>query len=169
MSGRSIALVASLALLGAIIGAGCAAPLDDPARFAELGQGGGPGTCGDITQTVFVKTCASAGCHSAASKAQGLDLESANVAYRLVNVCSTEGPGRLVDTASPSNSILFAKLSPTPPFGSRMPLGKAPLDDATMQCVLAWISNQSGPAQSGSCGESSGDDAGASGTDAAGE
>jgi hypothetical protein len=165
---RRLLVGLSLAILGACAIGACAAPLDDPARFSELGQGGGPGSCGDVPSTVFHKTCAQSGCHTAATKAQGLDFESPGVEYRVINVCATEGPGRLVDTQAPSSSIIFEKLSPNPPFGSRMPLGQPPLDDATMACVLAWISNQSGT-PSGNCGGGSNDDDAGAGGDATSE
>jgi hypothetical protein len=51
-------------------------------------------------------------------------------------------------------SIVYAKVTFTPPFGSRMPLGKPPLDDPTIACVLAWISAQKGSASP--CGDDSG-------------
>ena len=74
---------------------------------------------------------------------QGLDLESPGVQSRLVGMCA-QGGGLLIDPAEPSRSVLYEKLTPTPPFGARMPLGKAPLDPVTLACVLAWVSAQQG-------------------------
>jgi hypothetical protein len=49
------------------------------------------------------------------------------------------GSGLLIDPANASASVLYTKLTPTPPFGARMPLVGAPLSDADMACVLSWI------------------------------
>ena len=49
------------------------------------------------------------------------------------------GPGLLIDPTTPTASVLYTKLTPTPPFGARMPLVGAPLSDADIACVLSWI------------------------------
>jgi hypothetical protein len=144
-------------VLGALLltGAGCPGSLDDPARFLS-GVGGDGSACPDIPTTVFVPICATAGCHTAADKIQGLDLQSPDAASRLVGACA-RGGGLLVDPANPSDSVVYTKLTFTPPFGSRMPLGKPPLDDATTACVLAWISAQN--ASTSPCGADASPDA----------
>jgi hypothetical protein len=151
-----IALIAAIALI-----AGCPGSLDDPARFTSgAGHGTGPdgGTsdpegCASadaIPESLFRTTCVRAGCHDARGRAQGLDLESPNARARLVGVHASEGPGILVDPASPSQSVLYRKLTSQPPFGARMPPG-APLDDQTIACALAWISG----AHDGDAGDAS--------------
>jgi hypothetical protein len=129
---------------------GCPGTLDDPARFfveagvtedASVSGGDGGGECPDVP-SLFARTCTAATCHSAGNKAQGLDLQSPNLDARLVGVAASEGSGFLIDPSEPSKSVLYRKLTPTPPSGARMPLGAAPLDDATMACVLAWITGQ---------------------------
>ena len=143
-------LLAPLAAIGLSITA-CPGTLEDPGRFTSgvggPGGGEGGGGCPDIPTAVFQPICATAACHNAMDKAQGLDLQSPGVATRLVGVCSIGG-GPLIDPAAPDQSVLYQKLSLVPPFGSRMPLGKMPLDDATTACVLAWIKVQQGPASS---------------------
>jgi hypothetical protein len=142
----AIALAGILALT-----AGCPGTLDDPAAFLDAARAGelaadggtseGGANCPDVPQAVFTANCALAGCHDAQSKMQGLDLQSPDVASRLVGVPATEGPGLLIDPSAPSSSVLYLKLTAMPPFGARMPLaGK--LDDATIACVLAWITEQ---------------------------
>jgi hypothetical protein len=117
---------------------GCPASLEDPGRFTNA-----LGPCPDVPQDVFIKVCSTtAGCHSAVDKMLGLDLQSQGVASRLVGVHATGGPGLLVDPASPSTSILYTKLTASPPYGARMPFGEAPLPDATIACVLQWITVQ---------------------------
>jgi hypothetical protein len=133
--------------------AGCPGTLDDPARFlvdvSDAGIGGDAATaCPDVPNALFVPTCAAAPCHSEANKAQSLDLQSPDVANRLVGVPATEGDGLLIDPTHPSQSVVYTKLTSTPPFGARMPLGITPLDDATLACVLSWVSRQTGSAGS---------------------
>jgi len=47
------------------------------------------------------------------------------------------GPAIIAGNADGSN--LIRKLSPTPPFGSRMPLGGPYLSDTTISAIRAWI------------------------------
>jgi hypothetical protein len=144
---RRIARLRAAVVGNALVCAGCAGTLDDPARFLTSDGGSAAdvdaGSCPDIPSTVFSKTCATAGCHTTADLIQGLDLESPLVASRLVGICA-RGGGLLVDPSNPAQSVLYLKLTIAPPFGSRMPLGKPPLDDATLACVLNWISAQTG-------------------------
>jgi hypothetical protein len=93
--------------------------------------------CPDVP-TMFVETCGVAGCHDATTKAEALDLASPGVASRLVGVAAAEGAGLLIDPTTPARSVVYTKLLANPPFGARMPTG-TPLDDATIQCVLAWV------------------------------
>jgi hypothetical protein len=158
MTSRSaIARGCFLALCAA--SAGCPGTLEDPERFLDGGlyaqgqatedggiageggagdDGGRGGNCPDMPQ-FFSTTCTGIGCHNAMDKAQGLDLQSPDLASRLVGVQATEGPGLLIDPSNPSASVLYLKVTASPPFGARMPSGKPPLDDATIACVLAWV------------------------------
>lgn len=133
---HAIALAcASMCALAALCVA-CPGSLDDPGRFGEGGLGGG---CADAPSAIFAVTCTDSTCHTTKDKAQGLDLQSPDIAARLVGAHATGGAGLLVDPMSPEQSVLYTKLSFSPPYGSQMPLGKTPLDDATVACVLAWI------------------------------
>jgi hypothetical protein len=141
---------------------GCPGTLDDPARFLGADAGAADpeaaatadAGCPDIP-ALFATTCTASSCHSASNKAQGLDLQSPDLAARLVGVPATEGPGLLVDPSTPSQSVLCTKLQPDPPFGARMPLSAAPLDGATIACVLAWI-EQTAEATHGDAGDGDG-------------
>jgi hypothetical protein len=138
--------------------AGCPGSLDDPARFdAELGiddggrdgagggrdgaGGGGGGAGGGCPSPPpsFGTTCSVSGCHAATAPAGGLDLASPNIVMRLSGKKAMGGPGLLIDPTTPAASVLYTKLTPTPPFGARMPLVGAPLSDADIACVLSWI------------------------------
>jgi hypothetical protein len=68
-----------------------------------------------------------------------LDLESPGVFSRLSGKMAQGGSGLLIDPSQPDMSVLYTKLTTTPPFGSRMPLTGTPLDDSTVTCVLTWI------------------------------
>ena len=145
---------------------GCPGPLSDPARFtvATGNDGGFPGdadvpdasepssdgsSCPDVPADIFLANCTSASCHDSQYKAQGLDLQSPNLAARLVGVPATEGPGLLIDRTTPSGSVLYTKVTATPPFGARMPIGAAPLDSDEIGCVLAWITQEATSGTSG--------------------
>jgi hypothetical protein len=144
---------------------GCPANLEDPGRFSDA-----TGPCPDVPQDVFVKVCSTPGCHSAVDKMLGLDLQSPDVASRLVGVHAVGGgTGLLIDPSSPAMSVLYTKLTPNPPFGVRMPFTRPALDDATIACVLQWITLQvsdaggdDGPAEEASPGDGSQSDDGAS-------
>ncbi len=138
-----------LALL--VVSAGCAGTLLDPASFEaatdtsdagtiEAGTGDAGSSCPDIP-TTLLGSCGQAGCHDPTTHAEQLDLASPNVASRLVGVAAIEGPGYLIDPNIPTASVVYTKLLATPPFGARMP-SAAGLDDATTQCVLAWVTTE---------------------------
>jgi hypothetical protein len=132
------------ALLALVALAGCPGTLDDPERFvsddAAVDAGGdGPSSTVDVPH-IFAATCADAGCHSSTDKAQGLDLQSDDMVARLLGV-PARGGGLLIDPASPTHSVLYAKLTSNPPFGVRMPLGKPALDDTTLTSILSWVTD----------------------------
>jgi hypothetical protein len=164
----SLRLVAPLLVALACIA--CPGRLEDPSRFDDGGgtddtdatappDEGGSGSdagCSDVPATIFTPKCATAGCHSSGDKAQGLDLQSADVGTRLAGACATEGSGYLINLTTPNASVLYTKLSASPPYPSRMPVGGPYLDDTQMACVLAFLSAQKGTAQN--CGGDAGKD-----------
>ena len=133
-------------ICAAVLVTACAGTLDDPDRFRDGGapasaaDAGTPpaSTCVPIETGVLAQKCATAGCHAASGAANGLDLASPDVLGRLANKAATGGPGSLIVPGDPDKSVLYTKLTATPPFGSRMPLGTN-LDDATLACVHDWI------------------------------
>jgi hypothetical protein len=151
MKHRTPIRIAIVSLVAACVG--CPGSLEDPARFTS--EGGG--SCPDVPQQVFATVCStSPGCHATADKTMGLDLQSPNVASRLIGVMAMGGPGLLIDPSDPAMSVMYTKLTASPPFGARMPFGETPLDDATIACVLQWITAQ---VTDGGAGEG-GDDGG---------
>jgi hypothetical protein len=146
MCSERVAFAFASACAAALVSA-CAGTLDDPDRFRDGGAptppaaeaaAGPASTCPPIETGVLAPKCASAGCHTATGGAGNLDLASPDVLGRLANKAATGGPGSLVVPGDPDKSVLYSKLTATPPFGSRMPLGSN-LDDATLACVHDWI------------------------------
>jgi hypothetical protein len=170
MARRRLASLACLALIAAT--PACAGTLNDPDSFLEAvsvdasGEGsvGAMSSDGECTSipAFFGTTCTASACHSSSNMAQGLDLQSPNLAVRLVGVAATEGKGLLIDPSTPSESILYLKLTASPPFGARMPLGEAPLDDPMMACVLDWINQEvaGSGSEAGATADAGGTDAG---------
>ena len=117
---------------------GCAGTLEDPERFSAVMSAE---TCAEPVPTILARSCGTGGCHSTADKAQGLDLQSPGVAERLRGA-NAAGGGKLIDPAEPARSVLYTKLMKAPPFGGRMPYGAQAFDDATLACVLSWVSAQ---------------------------
>lgn len=129
--------------------------------FIGCSGGNGPGTGGtppppspppppppltavfsDIQANVFTPNCATAGCHSGASAPQGLQLDATNSYPLLVGVASSEVPAILrVAPGDPDNSYLIQKLEGTAAAGAQMPLGRAPLPQATIDVVRQWITD----------------------------
>ncbi len=107
--------------------------------------------------TLFDGNCT--GCHSAASKLGGLDLETDPCAA-LVGVSSGYGDP-LVDPGNADGSVLFGKVSDSGAYGGVMPQGGA-LDSASVEAVRSWIDGGA------SCATGGADSGGSDGGGAAG-
>lgn len=80
------------------------------------------------------------GCHVGAGAPQGLRLDAANSYAMLVNVASTQVPTLLrVKPGDPDNSWLVQKIDGRATVGGRMPLGRNPLPQASIDLVRSWI------------------------------
>lgn len=119
--------------------AGCPGELDET-KFTD---GGTTAACTDAPKDVFAVSCVS-GCHSKAASASSgdLDLESPDIASRLVGQKAKGGPGLLIDPADIDKSVMLTKLKSPPPFGARMPFGSDALTDAKIKCVRDWLAAQ---------------------------
>ncbi len=94
----------------------------------------------DIQSEVFTPTCATAGCHAGAGAPQGLRLEETSSYGLLVNVSSSEVPSiARVQPGDPDGSYLVQKLEGTATAGARMPLGRPPLAQSTIDVIRQWI------------------------------
>lgn len=94
----------------------------------------------EIQSAVFTPTCATAGCHAGAAAPQGLRLDETSSYGLLVNVPSSEVPSILrVAPGDPDGSFLVQKLEGTAAAGARMPLGRPPLAQSTVDVIRQWI------------------------------
>ena len=106
---------------------------------------GGPKDSGSTTlgecdaPALFARSCLG-GCHEKATHQANLDLESPGLAARVYDIRSV---GRadylLIDPELPDESALIEKLRFPTPFGSAMPLARAPFTPAELNCVQRWI------------------------------
>ena len=144
-------LPASLLLIGVV---GCLDVVDplDPQVGPALAprcanQDGDPDT--DISFSrdllpIFLDQSGSVGCgcHNPAApnpigvEETGLDLSS----YTGVRAGGVNSLASIVIAGAPCDSILWQKVSPGPPFGSRMPFNGPPfLDESTIELIADWI------------------------------
>ncbi len=95
-----------------------------------------------IQSNVFDVNCATSGCHQGSGAPQGLRLDAVNSYGLLVGVASSEVPSLLrVAPNDPDNSYLVQKLEGTAAVGGQMPLGGAPLPQATIDVIRQWVSD----------------------------
>lgn len=93
------------------------------------------------------------GCHVGANAPAGLRLDAANSYAQLVNVASSQVPALMrVKPGDPDNSYLVQKIDGRATVGGRMPLGRDPLPQASIDLVRSWIAGgaQMNAADSGS-------------------
>lgn len=116
--------------------AACSEPNDEPLGPFATGERSGTAAiaCMDVPTAIFDVSCATAGCHTGASAAGGLDL-GGSAATRLIGRKAFSG-GLLVDPSQPEASVLYQRLLGR--GGPRMPIA-APLDQNRTACVLTWI------------------------------
>jgi hypothetical protein len=122
--------------------------LDQNGRPGNVGGGGGGGG-GSSTLTadlqsiqdhVFTPICTA--CHAGAAAPLGFRLDAASAFAMLVNAPSVEVPTlRRVSPGNPDSSYLIQKLEGHAAVGGQMPLGQAPLPQATIDVIRQWIAN----------------------------
>lgn len=126
-----------LVLIGALLGAsGACGVTDDRPRTLEY-----------ITQTILAPTCAAAQCHSAFKREVGDEFDTVDATRRtIVN-------NGLVNPGSPGSSFLYQSITTGVPSllnpGSgtvRMPFD-APMPDADVALIAAWIQDGAPGAQ----------------------
>lgn len=150
---RTDRIVLALFAIGLVAAVGgCPGSLDNKADFLDAGFSsssatGSTGTgstdaCGDVPADILAAKCGGTGCHGTKSPQNGLDLESPDVASRVVGVAAKLCPGTLANPADPASSIIYTKLLETNACSSRMPLARPALSQKEIDCVKAWIGKQ---------------------------
>ncbi len=86
----------------------------------------------DIEPILNANSCRNPGCHGGGSASGGLSLTS----YTSIIAGGVHGNTVVPGDSESSNLVLKLK---SPPFGSRMPLGRAPLSNETVQTIADWI------------------------------
>jgi hypothetical protein len=133
---------ALLCLLAACAGDGTG--LDENGN--PLGSGGGDAAVSlsrDV-QPILTANCALSGCHAGSNAVLGQNLSSGQAYASIVNVTSQEAaPLKRVLPFFPDSSYLVHKIQGTQGTvggsGGRMPLGGAPLSEAQIAIIRAWI------------------------------
>ncbi len=123
-------------LLGVGLLVGCAPGLDDPDAFLVE-------DCPEDVPALLRRSCGLSNCHAAYESTYGLDLQSGNVAERLVGIEASSCSGHaLIDPQNPSQSFLLERLSEEPDCDGmmvgRMPQGGS-LTPEQIACVAAWV------------------------------
>lgn len=134
------------------VATGCPGTLSDPDAFTDDPRGNPECTQADV-EALFVATCGSSNCHDAVEPAGQLDLASADVASRLVDVNSiavgcTERV--LVVAGAPESSYLLSKVDGSSDIcGLQMPVVPPALGDLELTCIEDWILGLEPPAIDG--------------------
>jgi hypothetical protein len=129
-------LIGSVCVLGLVL-AGCAGNGPVPA--------GGGSSYDEIQQTIFNVSCVSGPCHNSTSQQGDLVLDEGVSYGNLVGVmpfndaARAEGLKRVVPNNTDMSFLLIKLTGPSAAEGSRMPLGAAPLSQADIDKVRAWI------------------------------
>jgi hypothetical protein len=134
-------------LLAASAAAGCAGNGEGLNANGEPVAAGGPAS-GPVTadlqsiqDNVFTPICAQ--CHIGASAPEGLQLDAAHSYDLLVGIPSNEQPNLLrVMPGDPDDSYMVHKIEGLAGIdGGQMPLGEAPLPQATIDAIRQWIAD----------------------------
>jgi hypothetical protein len=134
-------------LLAAAWAAGCTGNgdgLNQNGTPIIAGQTGGGAITADlqsIEDNVFTPICSK--CHIGAGAPEGLQLDAAHVYDALIGVPSVEEPSfERVNPSKPDESYLVLKIEGAPGIeGGQMPLGEAPLPQASIDAIRQWITN----------------------------
>lgn len=123
-----------MAFLAAIAVTGCADLGADPAPDESISPPPLSSTEQVSFQTQVRPILQSYACLSCHGSSGGLSVASVSDLLR----GGEHGPA--IVPGKPESSVLIAKLSSAPPFGSRMPQGGPPLADSVVQVLRLWLS-----------------------------
>jgi hypothetical protein len=134
---------AFLLIATAVAFAGCSDSGDSSPTSSSGGSGTQPDSTADtipsfaqdIRPIILAKGCLGSSCHGTAMQS-GLSLGAGN--YTDVSTASGNN-GAFVIPGNASQSNFYLKTSPSPPFGSRMPLTGNYLSADELEMVRRWI------------------------------
>lgn len=87
-------------------------------------------------QPIFNGNCTFSGCHDSGSQTSGVNLSSYNDA---INSVGSTYEKKIIQAGDPAGSPLVDKIEPNPDRGAQMPRGRAPLENAEIDSIRAWI------------------------------
>ncbi len=125
-----LAVAVGLALVG------CSDSGDTPTGPVGGNGNGDISFSADIAPLIVGNSCLRSGCHGGGSSSGGLSLGAAS--YTDIEN-GTGNNGAIVVVGDASTSNLYLKLTASPPFGSRMPLGSASLSTTSLDKIKDWI------------------------------
>lgn len=137
-----ITITAVPSMLGATLGAALGATLllgtGACTQLEKIDDGGDGATIPTEVQRAFDDSCAIAGCHDAATRAQGLEL-TAGASASIIGRSASQVPSLpLVELGNVEGSYMAVKiLEEMPPSGTRMPPTRPPGPDEAI--ILGWI------------------------------
>ncbi len=111
----------------------------DDTTFEAHSSSGGTTESGYTGTVEIIETSCLEGCHSAASQAGGLDLET-DFCGSTVGIPSLAyaSEGNLIEAGDAAASVLYLKLIEADNVGGLMPIGSA-LDDSSIAVIGDWI------------------------------
>lgn len=104
-------------------------------------------------QSIFNSSCATSGCHDAATSSSGVNLSDYE---SIINSVGVQYGEKVVQPGDADGSPLVDKIEPNPDTGARMPQGRSPLSDEQISLIRQWI-NEGAEENSGSSNDSGGD------------
>lgn len=90
----------------------------------------------DIQPIIQANGCLAGSCHGNTTISGGLNL--GNGTYSDIRN-ATGLHGAFIDSGNAAGSNFYLKVSPTPPYGARMPLSLPPLSTAQITMIRDWI------------------------------
>ena len=96
-------------------------------------------------QPILSTSCALSGCHAGASPQEGMNLSSGLMHSNTVNIPSNKSSLDRIEPGQPDQSYLVHKIQGTQGTvggsGVRMPFGGAPLSQANIDIIRAWVAD----------------------------
>ena len=101
-------------------------------------------TLATLSAEIFTPKCATSGCHSGPSAANGMSLEADVIAAEIIGIESGVFGGFVrVEPEDPDNSLIVLKVRGE--AGAQMPLDRVPLSDEEIAKIVEWIEAGANP------------------------